>query len=103
MITEVAKAEGLKARAKEWEQLKDSGFTQAAYRKKKKKSPTKDKSTGQSFNFGTSMRAVKTASTQIQKLKSPEIEGIKPNEREELRAQLETLRGELEQDLLSLS
>ena len=45
------------------------------------------------------MRAVKTASTQLQKLKGPDIEGITVEERQKLREQLEALRGELEQVL----
>ena len=45
------------------------------------------------------MRAVKTASTQLQKLKGPEVESIPTEKRQELRAQLEALRDELEQVL----
>jgi hypothetical protein len=101
VLAEVAKAKGPKARAKKWEQLKDSGMTQAAYKKKKKASSEKDKAPG--FNFGNSMRAIKTASTQIQKLKGPEMESITTEERQELHTQLEALRGELEQVLSELN
>ncbi len=97
VLVVVAKAKGPEAQAKRWEELKDSGLTQAAYRKKKKKGS--EKAEGQKFNFGSSMRAVKTASTQIQKLKGPGIESIPPDERHKLREQLEKLRGELEQVL----
>lgn len=94
VLVEVAKAKGPKARAKKWEQLKDSGLTQAAYKKKKKEAD--ESGAGQKFNFGSSMRAVKTASTQLQKLKGTEIESIPTKERQELREQLEALRAELE-------
>ena len=94
VLVEVAKSRKPEVQAKKWEKLKDSGLTQAAYRKKKKKES--GKSGGQKFNFGSSMRAVKTASTQLQKLKGPEIESISTKERQELREQLEALRAELE-------
>ena len=42
------------------------------------------------------MDCVKTASTQLQKLKGPEIESLSTKERQELREQLEALRAELE-------
>ena len=45
------------------------------------------------------MRAVKTASTQLQKLKGTAIESIPTEKRQELREQLEALRAELEQVL----
>ena len=96
VLVAVAKAKGPEAKVKRWEKLKDSGMTQAAYRKKNKKGSGKDKGKDQSFNFDSSMRAVKTASTQLQKLKGPVIESIPTKERQELRAQLEALRAELE-------
>lgn len=102
VLVEVAKAKGPKAKAKKWDQLKDSGLSQSAFRKKKKKSVEKDKSTGQSFNFGSSIRAVKTASTQIQKLKGVDMGGIDADKQQKLRSQLETLRDELEQVLAGL-
>lgn len=94
VLVEVAKSRKPEVQARKWEKLKDSGLTQAAYRKKKKDAA--EKSEGQKFNFGSSMRAVKTASTQLQKLKGPEIESISTKERQELREQLEALRAELE-------
>jgi len=97
VLVEVAKAKGPKARAKKWEQLKDSGLTQAAYKKKKKEAS--EKGEGQKFNFGSSMRAVKTASTQLQKLKGVDMEGVDADKQQELRTQLEALRDELEQVL----
>lgn len=97
VLVAVAKAKKPQAQAKKWEKLKDSGLTQAAYRKKKKDAAESGK--GQKFNFGSSMRAVKTASTQLQKLKGPEIESIPTEERQKLREQLEALRAELEQVL----
>jgi len=100
VLVEVAKAKGPKARAKKWEQLKDSGLTQAAYKKKKKEAAASGE--GQKFNFGSSMRAVKTASTQLQKLKDSAIENISTDERQKLRDQLEALRDELEQSILFL-
>ncbi|AGW13842.1 ParB/RepB/Spo0J family partition protein [Megalodesulfovibrio gigas] len=100
VLVEVAKAKGPKAKAKKWDHLKDSGMTQAAYKKKKKEAAEMDEERG--FNFGSSVRAVKTASTQLQKLKGPDIGSIQPEQREELRTQLETLRDELEQVLEGL-
>ena len=97
VLVEVAKSRKPEVQARKWEKLKDSGLTQAAYRKKKKDAA--GKSGGQKFNFGSSMRAVKTASTQLQKLKGPEIESIPTEERQKLREQLEALRAELEQVL----
>jgi len=94
VLVAVAKAKGAEAQAKRWEKLKDSGLTQAAYRKKKKKAAVSGE--GQKFNFGSSMRAVKTASTQLLKLKGAAIESIPTKERQELREQLEALRAELE-------
>ena len=99
VLVAVAKAKKPEAQAKRWEKLKDSGITQAAFRRNEKKSSDKDKGKSQSFSFGSSMRAVKTASTQLHKLKSPDIESIQPEERQKLRAELEKLRGELEQVL----
>ena len=101
VLIEVAKAKGPEAKAKKWEKLKDSGITQAAYKKKQKEKITQLQ--GKGFNFGSSMRAVKTASTQLQKLKNPEIGSIPPEQMQELRTQLETLRKELEQVLNGLS
>lgn len=100
VLVEVAKAKGPKAKTKKWDQLKDSGLTQAAYKKKKKEAS--DNSDGRGFNFGTSMRAVKTASTQIQKLKGVDMGDIDADKQQELRTQLETLRDELEQVLEGL-
>jgi len=97
VLVEVAKAKGPKARAKKWEQLKDSGLTQAAYKKKKKDAAASG--VGEKFNFGSSLRAVKTASTQLLKLKGPVIESIPTDERQKLRTELEALRVELEQVL----
>jgi hypothetical protein len=97
VLGEVAKAKGPKARAKKWEQLKNSGLTQAAYKKKKKEAS--ENGEGQKFNFGSSMRAVKTASTQLQKLKDVDMEGVDADKQQELRTQLEALRDELEQVL----
>jgi ParB family chromosome partitioning protein len=94
VLVEVAKAKGPKARAKKWEQLKDSGMIQAAYRKKKKESAEKDKT--QSFDFGSSMRAIRTASTQIKKLKGQEIESIDNEIKQSLHIELEILRDELD-------
>jgi ParB family chromosome partitioning protein len=96
VLVAVAKAKKPEAQAKRWEKLKDSGITQAAFRRNEKKSSDKDKGKSQSFSFGSSMRAVKTASTQLQKLKGPEIESISTEERQKLREQLEKLQGELE-------
>jgi hypothetical protein len=48
---------------------------------------------------GPTNRTHFSASTQIQKLKEPEVAGISLEEREELRTQLETLREELQQVL----
>ena len=45
------------------------------------------------------MRAVKTASTQLQKLKGADLGGIDADKQQELRAELEALRAELEQVL----
>ena len=97
VLVAVAKAKGPEAKSKKWEKLKDSGLTQAAYKKKKKEAAESGKS--QSFSFGSSMRAVKTVSTQLQKLKGPGIENIPTDKRQELRVQLEALRVELEQVL----
>ena len=97
VLVAVAKAKGPEAKVKRWEKLKDSGMTQAAYKKKKKEAS--EKGGGQGFKFGSSMRAVKTASTQLQKLKGPEIDSISTEERQKLRVQLEALRAELEQVL----
>jgi len=101
VLVEVAKSRKPEAQAKKWEKLKDSGLTQAAYRKQKKESA--ERGEGQKFNFGSSMRAVKTASTQLQRLKGPEIGSIQPEQKQELRVQLEALRAELEQVLSGLS
>lgn len=95
MLVEVANANGPEVKAKTWAELKDDKMPLAVHRKKRKESAKKGKKTAQSFNFGSSMRAAKTASTQIQKLKNPAIEGTKPEECEELGAQLEALRDEL--------
>lgn len=97
VLVAVAKAKGPEAQAKRWEKLKDSGLTQAAYKRKKKEAA--EKSDGQGFKFGNSMRAVKTASTQLQKLKGADLEGIDADKQQELRAELEALRAELEQVL----
>lgn len=97
VLVAVAKAKGPEAKTKKWEKLKDSGLTQAAYKKKKKEAA--ESGNGQVFNFGSSMRAVKTASTQLQKLKGPEIGSISTDERQKLRTELEALRDELEQVL----
>ena len=97
VLVAVAKAKGAEAKAKKWEKLKDSGLTQAAYRKKKKEATESGK--GQKFNFGSSMRAVKTASTQLLKLKGSMTESIPTDERQKLRTELEALRDELEQVL----
>jgi len=97
VLVAVAKAKGPEAQAKRWEKLKDSGITQATYKMKKKQKLAQMQ--GQRFNFGSSMRAVKTASTQLQKLKGPEIASIPTDERQRLRTQLEALRDELEQVL----
>ena len=94
---EQAKTKGAEARAKKWEKLKDSGMTQAAYKKKKKEAA--EKNDGQGFKFGSSMRAVKTASTQLLKLKGSVIESIPADERQKLRTELEALSTELEQVL----
>ncbi len=101
VLVEVAKSRKPEAQAKKWEKLKDSGFTQAAYRKQKKKAAERGEK--QKFNFGSSMRAVKTASTQLQKLKGSEIVSIPSEQMQELRVQLEALRDELEQVLSGLS
>ena len=100
VLVEVAKAKGPKARTKKWDQLKDSGLTQAAYKKKKKKES--EKRDGKGFNFGTSMRAIKTASTQIKKLKDQEIESIDNEVKQNLRVELEALRDELDQVIQGL-
>ena len=97
VLVEVAKAKGPEAKAKKWEKLKDSGLTQAAYKKKKKEASASGEV--QKFNFGSSMRAVKTASTQLLKLKESAIESIPTDERQKLRTELEALRDELEQVL----
>lgn len=57
----------------------------------------------QKFNFGSSMRAVKTASTQLQKLKGADLGDIDADKQQELRAELEALRAELEQVLSGFS
>lgn len=97
VFVEVAKEKGPKSMAKKWEQLKNSGLTQASYRKKKKEKLAQAQE--QKFNFGSSMRAVKTASTQLLKLKGAAIESIPTDERQKLRTELEALRAELEQVL----
>ncbi|MBF0480253.1 MAG: ParB N-terminal domain-containing protein [Desulfovibrionaceae bacterium] len=97
VLVAVAKAKGSEAQAKRWEKLKDSRITQSAYKKKRKQKLAQVQE--QRFNFGSSMRAVKTASTQLQKLKGPEIASIPVDERQKLRTELEALRDELEQVL----
>lgn len=97
VLVAVAKAKKPEAQAKRWDKLKDSGMTQAAYKRKKKEKLAQAQD--QNFNFGSSMRAVKTASTQLQKLKGSMIESIPTDERQKLRTELEALRDELEQVL----
>lgn len=65
----------------------------------KKKKEAVERGEGQRFNFGSRLRTVKTASTQLQKLKGPAIGSIPPGQKQELRVQLEALREELEQAL----
>lgn len=52
---------------------------------------------GHSFNFGTGMTAVKTASNLILKLKGVDMGGVDADKQQELRTPLETLPDELAQ------
>lgn len=88
MLVEVAKQKGLKAKAKKWKTLKDSGFTQAAFRKKKKAASVK-KQKSQETELSKKLAALNRTSNEIKILESFEVEKVTPEEFKELIKQLD--------------